>query len=788
MNMTMNKTLSARVSTVLRSITAVVVLGVMTSVPFVLAEVRDRWLPAEPFHGAVDDVVVGRVPMGALVFGLWAVVGITWCRLAVAVVAEVWRRLRRRPLGDQENRSGAASFAFLLVGSVLAAISMGRVTFASTTGDPVVCIPDRPAAGPESGTGSSATGEGASSNRHDREHVVVGGAVLAAAGAIGLLEIRRVRRLRRARALDRFAAPAPGVSGFERALRVCGAAERFARLDLALRVLAGHIVNCEPSNDAAVRIALLGDDGAVEIMISASVPPVEPFTTGDDDFTWRLPANVDVLDLVPLVRVSTPPCPALAHVGRTVGADVFVDLEACGVLGVDVSGDRADPIIQAILGGLALSPFVAQMDLIATGLPDAGRLAGVQCVGGLDEALELAAIRSGSVAAAARSVGSTGSLALRAATGRRLGLGEAWEPVVIAAGIGPLPEVEPGSGLAVVGPGRSEAGCTLVEHDGVWTLEPVGLVLRPLGSVWDEIRAIRAVLDHAEFGPLETPLPSPVPPAPAPIDAPPTAAPGNCATGPTLFVRVLGVPDVVDTAGVAVSFERSKALELVVWLAFHRSRSTRSAARTALWETDVRDATFANVVSDARRSMARALDPPVGQEWIARTLTDELPLHRAVATDVDLVEACLQRARHLDDAAAIVELDEAIRLVRGVPLEGTSYAWADAEGVSTNLVMLCIDVSATLAGCHLRRGDVRGVLEATAVGLRVLPGHEELLALRLRAHAAAGDLAGVRAEWATYERALAADPWSDDPAESLVVLRGELVAGLTRTGRECSSR
>ena len=44
----------------------------------------------------------------------------------------------------------------------------------------------------------------------------------------------------------------------------------------------------------------------------------------------------------------------------------------------------------------------------------------------------------------------------------------------------------------------------------------------------------------------------------------------------------------------------------------HRDRSTRAGARTALWELDVRDATFANVVSEARRAMARLVEPPAG--------------------------------------------------------------------------------------------------------------------------------------------------------------------------------
>ena len=53
-----------------------------------------------------------------------------------------------------------------------------------------------------------------------------------------------------------------------------------------------------------------------------------------------------------------------------------------------------------------------------------------------------------------------------------------------------------------------------------------------------------------------------------------------------------------------------------------------------------------------------------------------------------------------------------------------------------------------------------GVFWATGRGLLVLPGHEELIGLRMRAYAQRGDLAGVRNEWEVYERAIHADPWS----------------------------
>ena len=57
-----------------------------------------------------------------------------------------------------------------------------------------------------------------------------------------------------------------------------------------------------------------------------------------------------------------------------------------------------------------------------------------------------------------------------------------------------------------------------------------------------------------------------------------------------------------------------------------------------------------------------------------------------------------------------------------------------------------------------------------------LPGHEELIGLRMQAHARAGDHAGVRQEWESYERVINADPWSDgEPAPKLVDVRRRLL-------------
>ena len=175
------------------------------------------------------------------------------------------------------------------------------------------------------------------------------------------------------------------------------------------------------------------------------------------------------------------------------------------------------------------------------------------------------------------------------------------------------------------------------------------------------------------------------------------------------------------------------------------------------------------------------MTPPDGEEWLARTLTEQLPLHPWVVTDAQLVEERLDQARLEPPARAIDTLRPAVEMITGMPFADTSYLWPDAEGITSNLVLLAISASAELAGHALSIGDTELVFWATGQGLAVLPGHEELIALRMRAHARSGDLAGVRQEWESYERVIVADPWSDgEPAPKLLALRRELLSTAQR--------
>ena len=307
--------------------------------------------------------------------------------------------------------------------------------------------------------------------------------------------------------------------------------------------------------------------------------------------------------------------------------------------------------------------------------------------------------------------------------------------------------------------------------DGQWQLDPLGMSVRSHGLAATELANLGALLDEAKA------MPVPAPPADdirteEPFVEPPWE----------LLVRLIGPVEVVNRHGDIAEFERAKALELVAWLAQHRERPTRTGARTAMWETDVRDATFANVVSDARRSLSAIAPPAEGREWLARTYGEQLPLDSLVLTDADLLGARLEHARRQADRAAIETLREGLELVQDPPYTGTAWLWPDGEGLPSHLTLLATNAATAMAERCLAIGDTDGVFWATGRGLRVLPGHDELVCLRMCAHGAAGNLAGIRKEFESYERVVMADAWGDGSLSPKVVrLRNRLLAP-TRTG------
>ncbi len=611
----------------------------------------------------------------------------------------------------------------------------------------------------------------------------LGAAVLLSGGVMAAVVGRRRRRMRSATVHARLVPPSALSIATETVLRSLAESERIARLDIVLRAAASALAADHGS--VAVLGAIVSLDGEIDVLLSGAAAVVPEPWTSVTAHRWRLAARVGLEAIANSARHSNQPCPALAHLGATtangsISAELFVDLEALGLLVIEADQASATNVLRAIAAGVAVSPMSEIANVIETGLADA--LLGhhrASHADSLDMALDIAASAIGSTAA-------TTSATLRTFTlrARHVG-GDAWEPAIVFASGRQIGEpsdsdlvslTDPaGRGLAVV-VDRAVEGATwrLVQGPLHWVLQPLGIEVAPVGLSLADLDNLKLLLNEADQSAVE--LADDI--AIRGLEADPTWQPAEW-TEPqwAVMVRLLGPVEVVGAGLVPVEFERSKALELVVWMSQHRDRSTRGAARTALWEVNVRDATFANVVSDARRALARQVASDDGVEWIGRTLTEALPLHPSVTTDAELLADRLAHARRQDPDDAIATLRPGLELVRDIPFSTTSYLWPDTEGITSQLILLVTSAATVLAGHYLAAGDTEGVFWATGQGLKVLAGHEELLALRMRAHARHGDLAGVRQEWESYERTLSADLWADaEPAPKLVALRRELLA------------
>ena len=203
-----------------------------------------------------------------------------------------------------------------------------------------------------------------------------------------------------------------------------------------------------------------------------------------------------------------------------------------------------------------------------------------------------------------------------------------------------------------------------------------------------------------------------------------------------LVVKLFGYPVVENEAGDVASFRKRRALELLTWLSLNRDRSRRSAARTAMWDLDIADSTFSTIVSDMRRGLAEIDQQPSRSDWVPTTYSDELTLSMRVITDDVLMTQALESFRRNPSNSS--DIVKALSCVRDVPFAGTSYSWADLDGTTTRLVILAVTAAMEVASWALITGDTAAFEVALTAGLRVFPGHEELLALqgeaKLRCH------------------------------------------------------
>jgi DNA-binding SARP family transcriptional activator len=588
---------------------------------------------------------------------------------------------------------------------------------------------------------------------------------------------RRSRRLRRSRAGQVFPPPDPTVAPTAAAVHANADPPAVGRLDAALR----HLANAPCSPAPFPQVVLRHPNGDVEVFLA------DPVADAPTPWTARANGRVWALDAESTLSVDEgfpPPCPALVQLGTCEdGAELFADLEAFGTLGIDGPPEAVRQIARAVVAMLVVSPNAQLCRILTHGFDslglgdDVGRPA---VVDSLDTLLDEAEGTSRVVAEAAvrRRVGS--SFRLRASSPE-----EGWEPaIVVVAGGTPTERQDErlaalggtgGRGVAVVR-AASDAPWKLhaVEPAGWWRLDPLGVRMRPVALAEAELRDLAAYLAEADTAPVD------VVPASTParrVDVPPTGG-SDYRDRPWLaMVRLLGAVDVVACDGTAPG-DPGRALEFLVWLVTHRPTATRARALRALWaDREVEARILRNVITGARLLLRNtAGEPPDGAPWIPMG-EDHLALHPLVVTDVDLIRDRIAYARRLAPERAASVLAGGLGLLRGVPFEGRRWLWADEEFLSSNVAIEAVAMVTELATLRLKAGDVRGALEATDAGLRVIPLHDQLIELSMQAWITVGDRNAALAVYESYERATAAR--GEEVAAEIAELRNRLLRAAT---------
>ncbi len=140
----------------------------------------------------------------------------------------------------------------------------------------------------------------------------------------------------------------------------------------------------------------------------------------------------------------------------------------------------------------------------------------------------------------------------------------------------------------------------------------------------------------------------------------------------------------VEVRGAAALFRRSAALELVVYLAFHRRPVRHGEWALALWpDRSVSTSTIYSTSSDARRALGR---DGAGDERLPRN-GGHLVLGGDVGTDVARFEKLVSSGRPAD-------LVDAMALVRGPIFAGLRRTdWAVFDGTESSLQSLVADTA-----------------------------------------------------------------------------------------------
>lgn len=431
--------------------------------------------------------------------------------------------------------------------------------------------------------------------------------------------------------------------------------------------------------------------------------------------------------------------PALVSVGRCDDAQIYLDLEAEGLVAVTGDPEGVADFARSMIAELSTSPGTGASVIVCGSPPGtpAGECDRVRNVDGWEEVADdvlLWATQTRDLLAANRwpSAVSGRALADRPDLAPTIlilqeqpeddrfnelcsTLGESLVPVVI---------------LAV---GSHLSGATGVEVvDGQLRIPTLGLHCQAQALGASAAAATEALLADADRAPDQLSFVDPDAEAEEP--APPVTADDDYLDPPfEILVRVLGNIEVVGGRQPL----GPKHTAVVSYVALH-SPVAAERIEDGVWSapTSSRRKRLANTISEARHALGAGHLPPSSD--------GKYRVGNGVITDLDLFERRVAYARGQTDAAAIVTLRGALDLVSGPVFtyrntDRASYVWVDLENWVSSCELTVTETAEDLAARCVEAGDLKGAIWAARTGLTASPTHPRLTAALMQAHIDMGD-------------------------------------------------
>ena len=338
------------------------------------------------------------------------------------------------------------------------------------------------------------------------------GATLAA-GVLGLIGARRMAQRRRRKPGQQVPRPAGEDAQIEAQLRTVADQPAVDELDLVLRAVALWAASEHITLPEMFCVRVTDEQIALYLASPAAAELPAPFVREDEEGTvWTIEAG----QIEGLEQIPEAPYPALVTVGKDdTGAQLLLDLEYLGTLGLEGEGQLVSEALDAMAVELATSAWGESLQVtlvgVAPGLASAVGTGRVRQVDDLDELLRMLAGRAQDVKAA---LDEAGVATVHEAKGA--GIEQEWAPEIVLLGVDPtddqadqlreLTRTIPRLGVAAVttqNPLSAPWHMELVDQDNA-DLEPAGLHLMPQRITAEEAQRIIAVLATALADPEDT--------------------------------------------------------------------------------------------------------------------------------------------------------------------------------------------------------------------------------------------------------------------------------------------